>query len=172
MTGDETGADLVYDAWGRLVSVDLDSDASDDATYAYDALFRKIESDETEAAGGGKVFYHSQDWQVIEQREESSGDVEEQFIWSAVYVDAIVLRDRGTDSDGDTQDAGGERHYVLNDANFYGTAITGRPALPAGMTAKGLLTPFPHSGGRAVGPWPGRDESPRCRGQRCVLARR
>ncbi len=62
---------------------------------------------------------------MLEERDASSGDVEVQTVWSPVYVDAMVLRDEDTDADGDTQDAGGgERLYVLHDANFNVTALT------------------------------------------------
>jgi RHS repeat-associated protein len=42
-----------------------------------------------------------------------------QYVWSPVYVDALVLRDRDTDADG-TLD---ERLYVAQDANYNVTAI-------------------------------------------------
>jgi hypothetical protein len=64
-------------------------------------------------------------WQVIEQREESSGggagDTEQQFVWSPVYVDAMVLRDRDSDANGSLD----ERLYAVHDANFNVTAVVG-----------------------------------------------
>ena len=125
MLTDETVQVLAYDAWGRLVAVDVDADSVVDVTFAYDALNRKVLVDQTEAAGGEKAWYYTQQWQVLEERDASTGDVEVQYVWSPVYVDAIVLRDEDTDGDGDTQDAGGsERLYVLHDANFSVTALT------------------------------------------------
>ena len=122
MLSDETGQVLAYDAWGRLMAVDVDADSVVDVAYAYDALNRKVLVDE---GNGEKAWYYTQEWQVLEERDAVSGDVEVQYVWSPVYVDAMVLRDRDTDADGDTQDAGGsERLYVLHDANFNVTALT------------------------------------------------
>ena len=42
-----------------------------------------------------------------------------QYVWSPVYVDALVLRDRDTDGDG-TLD---QRLWVVQDANFAVTAV-------------------------------------------------
>ncbi len=122
MLTDETGQTLAYDAWGRLVAVDVDADSVVDVSYAYDSLNRKVLVDE---GGGEKAWYYTQRWQVLEERDAASGDVEVQYVWSPVYVDAMVLRDADTDGDGDTQDSGGsERLYVLHDANFNVTALT------------------------------------------------
>src|SRR5262249_39380763 len=54
-------------------------------------------------------LYFSTAWQVLEER--SAGAVT-QYIWSPVYVDALVERDRST-----------ERLYVQQDANFNVTAL-------------------------------------------------
>ena len=42
-----------------------------------------------------------------------------QYVWSPVYVDALILRDRDSDGDG-TLD---ERLWVVQDANFNVTAV-------------------------------------------------
>ena len=39
-------------------------------------------------------FYYSDQWQVIEERVDSSTDPERQFAWGIRYVDDLVLRDR------------------------------------------------------------------------------
>jgi hypothetical protein len=38
-----------------------------------------------------------------------------QYVWSPVYVDALILRDRDTDADGTID----ERLYVAQDANYF-----------------------------------------------------
>ncbi len=126
MLRDEAGRELTYDAWGRLVQVDPDPNTSgDEISYAHDALYRKIESTDT---GSTRHWYHSVGWQVIEERDgpASTDAVVQQHVWSPVYVDAMVLRDRDTDGDGDPRDAGGgERLYVTHDANFNVTGVIG-----------------------------------------------
>ena len=47
------------------------------------------------------------------------GQTTVQYVWSPVYVDALVLRDRDTDGDG-TLD---QRLWVVQDANFAVTAV-------------------------------------------------
>jgi len=63
------------------------------------------------------VFYYSEQWQVLEER--VGGQTTVQYVWSPVYVDAMVLRDRDSDGDG-TLD---ERLWVVQDANYNVTAI-------------------------------------------------
>jgi RHS repeat-associated protein len=82
--------------------------------YAYDGLHRRIQ----ETAGGVTTdLYYSDAWQVLEER--VGGQTTVQYVWSPVYVDALVLRDRDSDGDG-TLD---ERLYVVQDANYNITAL-------------------------------------------------
>src|SRR5690606_36706173 len=119
MTRDETGKYLTYDAWGRLVMVDPTPPpfgmSGDETTYAYDALNRRITHDDT-------GLYYSDQWQVLEERDISSGAVQGQYVWSPVYVDAMVLRERDTDPNTSGLE---ERLYVTHDANFNITSIIG-----------------------------------------------
>src|SRR5262249_22216319 len=71
------------------------------------------------AATGGtrRDFFSSKDWQVVEERD--SGAVKKHYLWSPVYVDALVLRDR--DAAGDA--ALGGRLYVQQDAKYKVTAV-------------------------------------------------
>jgi RHS repeat-associated protein len=62
-------------------------------------------------------FHYSDQWQVLEER--GGGETTVQYVWSPVYVDAMVLRDRDTDGDG-TLD---ERLWVVQDANYNVTAL-------------------------------------------------
>jgi RHS repeat-associated protein len=112
MTRDETGQTLGYDAWGGLVAVDPDPTATgDEITYAYDATGRRVTQD------GRQLVYDG--GQVIEERDAVTGSTVAQYVWSPVYVDAMVLRDRDSDGDG-TLD---ERVYALHDANYDVTAL-------------------------------------------------
>jgi YD repeat-containing protein len=63
--------------------------------YAYDGLHRRVQ----ETVGGVTTdFYYSEQWQVLEER--VGGQTTVQYVWSPVYVDALVLRYRDTDGDG------------------------------------------------------------------------
>ena len=54
-----------------------------------------------------------------ENTEPETLDPEYQYVWSARYIDAAVLRDENKNADGDCTDAGtDERIYFLNDANI------------------------------------------------------
>jgi RHS repeat-associated protein len=101
-TRDETGKTFVYDAWNRLVQVNGASTVS----YTYDALNRRI----TENPGTLQALYYTDAWQVIEERD-NLGVTQAQYVWSPIYADALVERDRGT-----------ERLYVQQDANWNVTA--------------------------------------------------
>jgi RHS repeat-associated protein len=113
LTRDEVGRQFVYDAWNRLVEV-KDAAGATLKSYAYDGLHRRI----SETADGVTTdFYYSSSWQVLEER--VGGQTTVQYVWSPVYVDALILRDRDTDADG-TLD---ERLWVVQDANFNVTAV-------------------------------------------------
>ena len=106
MTRDEQGQSLTYDAWGRLTQVGGQG-------YQSDALGRRIKEGSTD-------LYYSDRWQVIEER--VGGVAKAQNVWSDVYVDAMVLRDR--DADGSTGNGLEQRSYLLHDANFNVTGVT------------------------------------------------
>jgi RHS repeat-associated protein len=113
MTGDETGRQFVYDAWNRMVEV-KNSGGTSLKTFEFDGLTRRIS--ET-ASGTTRDLYYSAQWQVLE--EAVSGNTQVRYVWSPVYVDALVLRDRDTNSDGSLD----ERLYVVQDANFNVVAL-------------------------------------------------
>src|SRR5262245_41064419 len=83
-----------YDAWNHLVEV-KDSGSTVLASYKYDALFRRIQ--ETHGSETRDLYY-SAAWQVLEER--VGADVKIRYVWSPVYVDAMVLRERDTDGNG------------------------------------------------------------------------
>src|SRR5262249_26476154 len=82
----------------------------------YDALGRRI----TETHDGVTTdLYYSDQWQVLEERQ--GGVVKAQNVWSRVYVDALVERDR--DLDGNSSNGMEERLYAQQDANWNVTAL-------------------------------------------------
>lgn len=114
MTTDETGRKFVYNGWNRLMEV-KDSSNNPLVDYTYDALGRRISGD-----NGTEVhLYYSAQWQMLEER--INGIAVAQNVWSPLYVDALVLRDRDADGLGGTLE---ERLYVQQDANWNVTAIT------------------------------------------------
>lgn len=115
---------MTYDGWGRLVRWDdpgtIGTGGAPETRYVYDALYRRIE--ESGAARPRLQMYYSSQWQVLEERK-ALGTATTQYMWSPVYVDAMIARDVDHNADGDTIDAGDERLYVQHDANFNVTAI-------------------------------------------------
>lgn len=101
----------MYDAWNRLTAYKNGSTVL--ASYSHDALKRRI------TEGSSKVLYYSAEWQVLEERE--SGVVKVQHVWSPVYIDAMVARDRN--ADGSSGTGLEERLYAQHDANFNVSAL-------------------------------------------------
>ena len=103
----EVEATCVYDAWNRLFRVETD-DPEACFTYRYDGLNRRIgfqwvHDTYYEAT---RHYYFNDSWQTLETRyTESWGDEPEeyqpewQYVNSARYIDAPVLRDENTDDD-------------------------------------------------------------------------
>lgn len=83
-------------------------------SYQYDGLGRRI----SEAKSGTTTdLYVSTADQVLEER--VSGTATAQYVWSPVYVDALVLRDRDSDANGSLD----ELPWVQQDANWNVTAL-------------------------------------------------
>jgi RHS repeat-associated protein len=114
MTVDEQGRTFIWDAWNRLVEVNQGSTTL--VEYQYDGLKRRIVEDDGTSE---RHLYYSDQWQVLEER--VGGDTVTQYVWSAVYVDAMILRDR--DADASSGNGLEERIYVLHDANYNVTAL-------------------------------------------------
>jgi len=105
MTGDEQGRTLVYDAWNRLVQVKNGSTLLN--AYTYDGGNRKVTEDDDTAV---TQLVYSAAWQVLEEKVGSS--YTNRYVWSPVYVDALVMRDDGT-----------QRVWAIQDANWNVTAL-------------------------------------------------
>jgi RHS repeat-associated protein len=112
LTQDETGKRYEHDAWNRVARV-KNSGGATLVSYQYDFLSRRI----VENPGTARDLYYSAAWQVLEER--VGGQAQVQYVWSPVYVDALVLRDRDADSNGSLE----ERLWVQQDANFNVTAL-------------------------------------------------
>ena len=80
---------------------------------SYDGLGRRI----IENSGTATDLYYSDQWQVLE--EQVSGAAKIDYVWSPVYVDALVLRDRDATGGGTLS----ERLWVQQDANWNVTAL-------------------------------------------------
>ena len=151
MTGVPTPSDMtdsytcVYDAWNRLVEV-RDSSEAIVAQYRYDGLSRRIRKYVADGSDWTVTeYYYNAGWQLLETRRAEdvertgaplaepalSSTVQEQYVWSQRYIDAPVLRDRDSDSDGDPEDGDlgkadsglDERIYYCTDAQMNVTAI-------------------------------------------------
>jgi RHS repeat-associated protein len=103
-TTDQNGNTLVYDAWNRLVAYKNGSTVLE--TMSYDGLGRRIVTNN----GAADDLYYSSSWQVLEER--SGGTTQDQYVWSPVYIDALVERDVGS-----------QRLFAQQDANWNVTAL-------------------------------------------------
>jgi RHS repeat-associated protein len=112
LTTDETGKQLVYDTWNRLVQM-KNSGGATLVSYQYDAMQGRI----VENAGTARDLYYSAGWQVLEER--VGGTTRVRYVWSPVYVDALIERDRDADGNGTLE----ERLYVQQDASWNVTAL-------------------------------------------------
>ena len=113
LTTDENNYRFVYDPWNKVVQVKNTSNVVI-VTYGRDALYRHV----TDTVGSTVTDrFFSSDWQLLENKVGSNTVTRN--VWSPVYVDGLVLRDRDTDSNG-TLD---ERLYALQDANWNTTAL-------------------------------------------------
>jgi RHS repeat-associated protein len=115
---DDQGNAYVYDAWNRIVQVTVGG-TGPGLRYAYDALGRRIQ--EPIDSSHIRDLYVSKDWQVLEERDNAMPTtlVRSQYVWSPVYVDALVLRDSDPLGSGNFD----QRLYVQQDANWNVTAV-------------------------------------------------
>jgi RHS repeat-associated protein len=113
LTTDETGKQFVYDAWNRLVTVKNSAGVTLE-TLAYDGLGRRVGI--TIGATTTNLYYSAQ-WQVLEER--VAGVTTTRYVWSPVYIDALVLRDFDPTGMGTLS----QRLWVQQDANWNVTAL-------------------------------------------------
>ena len=113
MTGDQNGNTFVYDAWGRLVTV-KNSSGTTLETNAYDGLNRLVAQT---VSGTTTDLFDSNQGQVLEEM--VGGSATARYVWSPVYVNALVLRDFATGTPGTLN----QRLWVQQDANWNVTAL-------------------------------------------------
>jgi len=116
----------VYDAWNRLVRV-YDDDSGDPgnviAEYEYDGTNRRIEK--IVAGTSHAQYYYNGDWQLLEERFVDEQDellASNQYVWSARYIDAPIVRFHDGNGDGDLLDVDDNIRYYTGDANYNVTA--------------------------------------------------
>ena len=80
------------------------------AEYQYDGLNRRTVKTANSVT---RHYYHSDQWQVLEERTGSNTSADRQYVWGERYVDDLVLRDHDS-----------TRLYALNDALFNVVALT------------------------------------------------
>jgi hypothetical protein len=122
--------------------------------YGYDGMGRRVT--ETAPATAVKEFYYSDQWQVLEERD--GGRATSQYVWSPVYVNAPVLRDKDADGDRLTGSGRGsigleQRLYAQQDANSTSPASPTPPAWRRSGTCT-ILTGRPPSSMEAGRPSP------------------
>ena len=120
-----TGMICKYNAWNRMAETRLSPTVP--AKYQYDGLNRRTIRSIEFGPTPHLHRYYSAAWQILEMRKDVEGTAPEnaqpyvQYVWSARYIDAAVLRDGNTDSDGLCDD---QRLYYLCEANFSVTTLT------------------------------------------------
>ena len=141
---DQNGNTLKYDAWNRLISV-TNSSGQIIAKYSYDALGRRVSllypvGGPGEVAGETTYLYFSTQGQILESRAggTANSDVTAQHVWSAVYVNAQILRDGY--SGGVIQPS--LRTYYLFDANYNVTALVGNVGGSWQVTQRYIYSPY------------------------------
>ena len=110
-----------YDAWNRLVKITAGPEIV--TTHEYDGQNHRIL--EHVYAGGmldhTRHAYYTDQWQVLEERVDSSVAPDQQLLWGPTYVDHLILRRRDTSNppNGDLN----ETVYALQDALWNVTAL-------------------------------------------------
>ena len=100
--------DLKYDAWNRLIEV-KNTGGSVVATYRYDGATRRVSKND---GTNTRYYYYSDQWQVLEERLNTSSSADRWYVWGVRSIDDLILRHRST-----------ERLYALSDAMTSVTAV-------------------------------------------------
>jgi RHS repeat-associated protein len=104
-TKDDQGTTYTLDAWNRIIKAVAGATTM---IYSYDALGRRNTVERNSNATIDSYF--SANWQELEEDQQGSSPT--QFVWSTVYVDALV-----------EQDTGSTRWYAQQDVNWNVTAM-------------------------------------------------
>lgn len=105
-----------YDAWIRLVEVRDDTTVL--ATYAYDALGRRI-ADTT----AGRHYYYNTSWQLVSERDGpgAGNNTVAEYVPGVQYVDEVLQRDRDTNTP--PNGSLDQTLYYVQDANWNVTSL-------------------------------------------------
>ncbi len=114
LTKDENDNRFVWDAWNREVKIKNSSNTVI-ATNAYDGLNHKVQV--TTGAGLIDKIFGKNEWQVFEEK--NGSNTLNRYVWSPVYVDGLVTRNRDTDGNGTLDD----RLFALQDGNWNTTGL-------------------------------------------------
>jgi len=110
LTADDDGKEYFYDRQNLLMRVE-DGSSNRIASYAYDALGRRIEKD-VEDAGGDIVtrFYYNGSQMIEETDDAGTPSVEREYVWapSGGYIDDLLLF---TDASGNDYFAARHHHF-------------------------------------------------------------
>lgn len=98
-----------YDAWNRLVKLEEGEDTV--AEYVFDGVRRLVVRKKYVSGSLNQTrhFYYTDQWQTIEERLESGGQIagsaDRQFVWGLRYIDDLVCRTVNSTHDYAYQDA-------------------------------------------------------------------
>jgi RHS repeat-associated protein len=116
MTTDQAGNTYSYDAWNRLVFVNLPSQSTNEA-YTYNANNQRPGL--SVCNGAVTTSYYSTNWQELEDDITSgSTTTKNSYVWSISYIDDLVARDSSVNGGTAT------RIYAQQDANHDITSLT------------------------------------------------
>ena len=115
MTTDQAGNTYSYDAWNRLVFVNLPSQSTNEA-YTYNANNQRPGL--SVCNGAVTTSYYSTNWQDLEDDITSgSTTTKNTYLWSISYIDDLVARDSSVNGGTAT------RIYPQQDANHDVTSL-------------------------------------------------
>jgi len=87
LTTDKDGYEYEYDYENRIVKVTKDGD--DIAKFYYDALGRRIKKEDCITSSNTRLYYYSNNWQVLEERD--SSDNFKKWLAYGNYIDELLL---------------------------------------------------------------------------------
>ncbi len=137
-TTDDAGRTLVYDAWNRLVTAKSGTVTLN--SYTYDGMGRRISEDPDAATYHTQVYYSTQGQDIQENVGSGGASEQAQYVWSPVYVNALVLRDYDFNFSGTFNIK--ERVYALQDANYNVTALVMEETVAGDTDGSGLVDIF------------------------------
>ncbi len=107
---EQNGKTIRYDAWNRVV--EQKNGAISEVVYRYDGTGRRIRE-------GNRTIFYSNNWQAVEERLTATNAVATNYVWSLVYVDAMILREVDTNADGVLD----QRLFGIYDVNYNITTL-------------------------------------------------